>query len=46
MHPVTIVFGKEIRDATRDKRSLLVAFGFPVLVPVLVYFMMTAIIEL
>ncbi|MCZ6501460.1 MAG: ABC transporter permease [Gammaproteobacteria bacterium] len=46
MHPVTIVFGKEIRDATRDKRALLVAFGFPVLAPVLVYFMMTAIIEL
>ncbi|MBQ76519.1 MAG: hypothetical protein CMQ20_16055 [Gammaproteobacteria bacterium] len=46
MHPVSIVLGKEIRDAARDRRALLTAFLFPVLSPLLVYFMMTAIIEL
>ncbi|MBQ63247.1 MAG: hypothetical protein CMQ19_14415 [Gammaproteobacteria bacterium] len=46
MHPVTVVLGKEVRDAARDKRALLTAFLFPVLSPLLVYFMMTAIIEL
>ena len=46
MHPVRIVLGKEVLDAVRDKRALLTAFLFPLLSPLLVYFMMTAIIEL
>ncbi|MCH8258246.1 MAG: ABC transporter permease [Proteobacteria bacterium] len=46
MHPVRIVLGKEVLDAVRDKRALLAAFLFPLLSPLLVYFMMTAIIEL
>ena len=44
MHPVRIVLGKEVLDAVRDKRALLTAFLFPLLSPLLVYFMMTAII--
>ncbi|MFP6806280.1 MAG: ABC transporter permease [Pseudomonadales bacterium] len=46
MHPITVVLGKEIRDARRDKRSVLSAFLFPIFAPVMVYFMLTAIIEL
>ncbi len=46
MHPVSVVLGKEFRDARRDKRAILSAFLFPVFAPVFVYFMLTAIIEL
>jgi sodium transport system permease protein len=46
MNPVVTVLRKEVLDAGRDKRALLTAFLFPLLSPLLVYFMMTAIIEL
>ena len=46
MHPIVIVLDKEFRDARRDKRSVMSAFLFPVFAPVMVYFMLTAIIEL
>ena len=46
MHPVKIVFTKELKDGCRDRRSLMSAFFFPVMAPVLVYVMMTAIINL
>ncbi len=46
MHSIAIVLDKEFRDARRDKRSVMSAFLFPVLAPVMVYFMLTAIIEL
>ncbi len=46
MHPVLVVLDKEIRDARRDKRAVMSAFLFPVLAPVLVYFMLSAIIDL
>ena len=46
MHPIAIVLDKEFRDARRDKRSVMSAFLFPVFAPVMVYFMLTAIIEL
>ncbi len=46
MHPIVIVLDKEIRDARRDKRSVMSAFLFPVFAPVMVYFMLTAIIQL
>ncbi len=46
MHPVLVVLDKEFRDARRDKRAVMSAFLFPVLAPVLVYFMLSAIIDL
>ena len=46
MHPISIVFRKELKDGRRDKRSLMSAFFFPILAPVLVYGMMTAIISI
>jgi len=46
VHPISIVFGKELRDGRRDMRSLMSAFLFPVLAPVLVYGMMIIIISL
>ncbi|HIG43825.1 MAG: ABC transporter permease [bacterium] len=46
MHPISIVFRKEIKDGRRDRRSLMSAFFFPILAPVLVYGMMTAIINI
>ena len=46
MSAIGTVFGKELKDGRRDKRSLMSAFLFPVLAPVLVYAMMTAIINL
>ncbi len=46
MHPVTIVLRKELLDGRRDRRAILSAFLFPVFAPVLVYFLLTAIIEL
>jgi sodium transport system permease protein len=45
-HPVSVVFGKEFTDGRRDKRAILSAFLFPFFAPMIVYFMMTAIIEL
>jgi sodium transport system permease protein len=38
--------GKELKDAGRDKRSLMSAFFFPILTPLLVYGMMTVMINL
>ena len=43
---IKTVFLKEFKDGRRDKRALFSAFLFPVLAPVLVYFMLTAIIDL
>ncbi|MFT5211347.1 MAG: sodium transport system permease protein [Flavobacterium sp.] len=46
MHPIMAVFRKELKDGSRDKRAIMSAFLFPILAPGLVYFMLTAIIEL
>lgn len=46
MHPVSIVFRKELTDGRRDRRAVLSALLFPVLGPVIVYFMMNAVIDL
>ena len=46
MHPISVVLGKEFKDGRRDRRALISAFLFPVLAPVLVYFLLTTIIEL
>jgi sodium transport system permease protein len=45
-HPVSVVFGKEFKDGRRDKRAIMSAFLFPFFAPIIVYFLMTAIIEL
>ena len=45
MHTVGIVFGKEFRDGRRDKKAVISAFLFPILAPILVYAMMTFIID-
>ena len=45
-HPISVVFGKEFKDGRRDKRAVMSAFLFPFFAPIIVYFMMTAIIEL
>ncbi len=45
-HPISVVFGKEFKDGRRDKRAVMSAFLFPFFAPMIVYFMMTAIIEL
>ncbi|MBL4681556.1 MAG: ABC transporter permease [Pseudomonadales bacterium] len=46
MHPILAVFKKELIDGRRDKRAVMSAFIFPIMAPALVYFMLTAIIEL
>tara|TARA_R110002072_G_scaffold1780_10_gene14799 strand:+ start:20603 stop:21766 length:1164 start_codon:yes stop_codon:yes gene_type:complete len=46
MHTITAVLLKEFKDGRRDRRALMSAFLFPVLAPVLVYFLLTTIIEL
>lgn len=46
MHPILAVFKKEIVDGGRDRRAIMSAFIFPILAPGLVYFMLTAIIDL
>ena len=45
MNAVGVVFGKELKDGRRDKRAVLSAFLFPILAPILVYGMMTFIID-
>ena len=45
-HPVWTVFDKEMRDGRRDRRAVVSALMFPLLGPVLVYFMMTSIIHI
>lgn len=45
-HPVAVVFRKELLDGRRDRRAVFSAFLFPVLGPVFVYFMMTAIVTM
>lgn len=45
-HPIWVVFGKEMRDGRRDRRAVISALMFPILGPVLVYFMMTSIIHI
>lgn len=46
MHPVNVVFRKELLDGRRDRRAVLSALAFPVLGPLLVYVMMTAVVNL
>ena len=41
-----MVFGKEFKDGRRDKRAVLSAFIFPILAPILVYGMMSFMINL
>jgi len=46
MKPWRVVWMKELRDAGRDRRALLSLFLFPVLGPLLVWFMFNMIIDL
>lgn len=46
MHPISTVFRKEAIDGLRDKKALLSAMLFPLFGPLLVYFMMTALINI
>ena len=46
MHAIGVVFGKEFKDGRRDKRAVLSAFIFPILAPILVYGMMSFMINL
>lgn len=46
MHTIAVVLAKEFKDGRRDRRALMSAFLFPVLAPVLVYFLLTTIVEL
>ena len=45
MSPVFVVMLKELRDALRDRRSVMSLFIFPVLGPALVYFMFNTVIS-
>ncbi|XOV88431.1 MAG: ABC transporter permease [Pseudomonadota bacterium] len=45
-HPIWIVLRKEVIDGFRDRRALMSAMLFPVLGPVLVYVMMSAVVNL
>jgi len=46
MNAVLVVWLKELRDASRDRRALMSLFLFPVLGPLLIYFMFNMIIDL
>lgn len=46
MHPVSIVFRKEITDGRRDRRAIMSALLFPVLGPGIVYFILSAMVHL
>lgn len=46
MKPFLVVFTKELKDASRDRRAVLSLFLFPVLAPLLIYFMFNRIINL
>lgn len=46
MHTIAVVLAKEFKDGRRDRRALMSAFLFPLLAPLLVYFLLTTIIEL
>ncbi|MDA0789324.1 MAG: ABC transporter permease [Proteobacteria bacterium] len=46
MHAIRVVFGKELIDGRRDRRAVMSAFIFPVMAPILVYGMMTFIINM
>jgi sodium transport system permease protein len=46
MHTIAVVLKKEFKDGRRDRRALMSAFLFPILAPVLVYFLLTTIIEM
>ena len=46
MHPIRVVLGKELLDGRRDRRALMSAFIFPLMAPILVYAMMSAMINL
>jgi len=41
-----IVFKKELTDGIRDKRAVMTAMGFPILGPLMIYFMFNAVIDL
>ncbi|MBD3649397.1 MAG: ABC transporter permease, partial [Pseudomonadales bacterium] len=46
MNPALVILSKELKDGIRDRRAVLSAMLFPVLAPILVYFMLTAIVSL
>ena len=46
MSIMRIVAKKEFRDGVRDKRALLSAFFFPLSAPLLIYFLLNAVIEM
>lgn len=45
-HPIITILAKELKDGIRDKRAVLSAMLFPILAPVLVYVMLTAIVSM
>ena len=46
MHPIATVFRKESIDGLRDKKALMSAMLFPIFGPVLVYFLLNAMINI
>lgn len=46
MRSIVTVLQKELRDGLRDRRAVMSAMLFPVLAPILVYFMLTAMINM
>jgi len=46
MKPWGVVWQKELRDASRDRRALMSLFVFPVLGPLLIFFMFNMIIDM
>ena len=46
MHPIATVFRKESIDGLRDKKALMSAMLFPVFGPVLIYFLLNAMINI
>lgn len=46
MHPVNIVFRKELTDGRRDRRAIFSALLFPILGPGIVYFILSTMVHL
>ena len=46
MHPVAVIFRKELSDGRRDRRAVMSAMLFPVLGPGIVYFILTSMVHI
>lgn len=46
MKPILVVLLKELRDASRDRRAIMSLLLFPVLAPLMIYFMFNKVIDL